>query len=149
MDYAFEFVEKNTSRYKHVKDLIKSKGENICRDAMDKITISKELKESEFAFIVYNKNIKNLEGFIVCSELDTSALEIRLLCALEGLNLGNKLLDEVITYSKNKGYKRLTLNALNIPKLIEWYKKQGFQLTGNLKYNIQGKIIEQEMEMYL
>ena len=59
MNYTFEFIEKDTDRYKDIKELIKAKGENTCRKYMDRMIISKGLDGSEFAIVSLNKSLKS------------------------------------------------------------------------------------------
>jgi ribosomal protein S18 acetylase RimI-like enzyme len=163
MNYTFEFIEKDTDRYKDIKELIKAKGENTCRKYMDRMIISKGLDGSEFAIVSLIDTSKHsgkrsprgikdkyiLNGFIVCGHqgINNDILEIKLLCSLEGLNLGNKLIDKVKNYAIEKGYKKIVLNALDEYKLLEWYKKQGFSITNKKYYTKEGIIKAREMEM--
>ena len=98
---------------------------------------------------IINKYILN--GFIVCGikGSNNDILHIKLLCCLKGLNLGSKLINKVIEYAIEQGYKKISLNALYEDRLIEWYKKQGFKLTTINYYNFEGKIKEREMEMII
>ena len=165
MNYTFEFVEKDTDRYKDIKEIIKAKGENTCREVMDKMTITNGLDGSEFAVVSLidtskhsgkksPRSIKDkyiLNGFIVCGNkgINKDILEIKLLCSLKGLNLGNKLIDKVKNYAIEKGYKKIVLNALDEYKLLEWYDSQGFNLTQKKYYTKEGLIKAREMEMII
>jgi ribosomal protein S18 acetylase RimI-like enzyme len=165
---SFEFVEKDTTRYEDIKTLIKEKCECTCRKAMSKTTVIEELEGSEFVIIslteiptsplitdkIYPVNLIDkyiLNGFIVCGikGSNNDILHIKLLCCLKALNLGSKLINKVVKYAIEKGYKKISLNSLYEDRLIKWYIKQGFKLTTRKIYNIEGKIKESEMEMII
>jgi ribosomal protein S18 acetylase RimI-like enzyme len=153
------FFKKNDENYKKIKELIKEQGEVTCRREIDKMVISTSTTESSFGFAIIGKrNISGrrsprrfserytLNGFIVCTEdeFHKDYLHISLLCALKGLELGKMLLNNVEDYSKNEGYKGISLYAIYDEKLIKWYEKRGFirGIKPNFSYDGKVKVIQ-------
>lgn len=53
-------------------------------------------------------------------------------CTIKNKKLGLELLNEVMTLAKNEGKEKMYLNVCDVnTHLVEYYKKLGFQLTGN------------------
>jgi hypothetical protein len=145
-----EYIDKNSELYSKIKELIKSQGENTCRNEIDKMTIRTSLDGFVFGFVSYSIRANYgrrsprsfsdkyiLNGFVICSTVEYRPLEIRisLLCALKGLSIGSLLLEAVNEYAIKNNFNTITLLALPDKKLISWYKKNGFK-EGKNNFNI-------------
>lgn len=158
------FFKKNDDTYKKIKELIKDQGYVTCREKINRIIITTSTTDSSFGFSIIGKRLSSgrrsprsfserytLNGFIVCTEdeIHNDTLHISLLCSLKGLKMGSILLEKVIDYAKDKGYKALSLYALSEEKLIKWYEDNGFIRGKNKNFTYDGKFMSIHMYKFL
>jgi ribosomal protein S18 acetylase RimI-like enzyme len=80
---------------------------------------------------IYAKRGDEIVGGVGCRKLETDICEMKRLYVYEefqGLGIGRKLCDELISVSKSLGYKKMKLDTVaKLKSAIKLYEKMGFK----------------------
>lgn len=133
LNYSEELV------HKHINDLL-----SIDNEAFGKFVppydvwnldnfLYKLSNKEKLSFLLYDKSIDKLIGFIISSSYaDATHLNrIAISDAYRGQSLGKLLVDRFLEQSKLLGFKKTTLSTLSDPEhnyVITFYKKMGYRL---------------------
>lgn len=134
---SYEYFEKSS---KIDEKLIREQGDDVCRNAIDKMFIDSQRKEYDFGFIRKTQiaqigqtrsrrmiSEQRISSFVLCKVLPVlEAVDIGLICVRPSIKDGANLIDLVSKKADEMGYKKLVLFSTAESKLINWYKKQGF-----------------------
>ncbi len=139
-DYELLYIEPSRSDISNFRNIIKKQGDFTCKNLIDTLSISDAANGFTFGYVslfmkaqLGRRSINSfsdkffLKAFVLCnySQLLPDELHIQLICSM---NKTGKLLMEVVeNKAREMNVKRLTLEALAIPKLRSWYESLGFQ----------------------
>jgi len=146
----YEYFEKGS--FDISEQLIKEQGSEVCRNIIDKYYINVKSKDYDFGFIYKTpvdqigqarskRNLKyNISSFILCKlNPKFEDIEISLVCSKPNKKQGKMLIDLVIMKALEMKYKYISLLSIGETKLVNWYKKQGFEIVSS-KYLPSGAI---------
>lgn len=146
----FEYFDKKSNNI--FDRLIKEQGIEVCQDMLHENYIRNQTTEYTFGFghtipVAYigqktrSKKIqKRLSSFVLCKiETELQYIDITLVCSRKNTKQGKILMGLVEEYARIHKIPYLHLDSLAEPKLLEWYKSQGFIIFKN-KMHVSGDI---------
>jgi hypothetical protein len=125
---------KNTAQLLYLKE----KGIETCRRKINKNYIQKSFDTFKYGYL-YKYKSRSVVGFILWNEYekiqksvdtpDIKLIKILLICADEGYNLGQQMLQDLDRYASKNNFKKIELEAIKDDKLIKFYTINGYTLT--------------------
>jgi N-acetylglutamate synthase-like GNAT family acetyltransferase len=116
--------------YGKVVDVFQSIFPEIYRKEFDMVWM---LRHTELSLGMFDKNV--LKGFILCRQLEEGHLRIEFLGVnpkVQKEGIGTMLLKHVLQFATDY---RISLIPVEDSRIIKWYQKFGFCLTGNTQVN--------------
>ena len=140
----YEYFEKETTNIS--EKLIKEQGPDICRKMIDSHYINIQVKDYTFGFLhkvpiaqigqkSHRSPTYNISSFVLCKlHPEIEHVDISLICSRPNAKDGKKLIELATQKSIELDYKYLSLLSIGEPKLVNWYKSQGFIVVSEKMY---------------
>lgn len=135
MEQIVYFTIQQTEIIKHLR----KQGQDICRQKISKKWLYASLDDFQFGFVHATPKAQvgrmkrggsslYIASFVLCKKMTDQNVDIKLICSRPNAREGSTLIQNAEEYAREQGFKIMSLFSLPDYKLVEWYKKQGFQI---------------------